>query len=403
MANTLRQRLLKDVAEIQTKPYPNIALRLHDDNDLTHACLVLTVESYGNMHLTVEPPKDYPLNPPRVQMNSNISHPNIFVTYICSSILNTTEGYTSAYTLKGIAIQLLSFFSSDRVEQTGGGEFIDLSTYKAEQSNIRDTYTCSKCRFGTASFNIESNRDRNEARPQASPCATLSTSYEDLWPTPRESSQAASPSPSASFGLVSKQSGQSPILGRNARRRKAKQNAETRARTAVPGPLERADSSAMDLDEPEEARYRRNLVDMKLPNEIILFICDQLETEDLMCFAQAWSRIPRLMAQFDMIRTRELQCFCLKESYLAVNLGVGVHIDLRTKSIESEFDLLSEVGFKAHKIRRSTQGRAFEHSLSQFPTDIGARLLDLLGTQLKILLFHSKCNRSHQSKCSIIS
>jgi hypothetical protein len=82
-----------------------------------------------------------------------------------------------------------------------------------------------------------------------------------------------------------------------------------------------------------------------------------------MVLAQAWARIPRVMKAFDVIRTRELQCFCLKEEYLTVKLGVGVHVDPRTRSLESEFDLLSEESFHTHLIRRSTQGRPFEHWL----------------------------------------
>lgn len=154
--HTLRDRLLRDVAEIQTKPYPNIALKI-EDHDITTACLVLTVEGYGYMHMTVHFPGDYPLNPPMIQMNSTIKHPNIFGSYICSSILNTTEGYTSAYTLKSIAIQLLSFFNSDSIEQTGGGYSIDLAQYKADnQRFVRDRHRCLKCSFGSPGFSPDS-------------------------------------------------------------------------------------------------------------------------------------------------------------------------------------------------------------------------------------------------------
>jgi hypothetical protein len=111
-----------------------------------------------------------------------------------------------------------------------------------------------------------------------------------------------------------------------------------------------------------EPAQPRNIVDMKLPIEVVLLICDQLDTEDLMVFAQAWARIPQVINKFDVIRTRELQCFCLKEDYLTVKLGVGVHV-APTRSFESEFDLLSAQGFYAHNIRRSTQGRPFEHWL----------------------------------------
>jgi len=105
MAASLSERLLQDIAELQTSPYPNITLHVHDE-DIRSACLVLNVEAYQQlMHLTVEIPYNYPLCPPTIRMDSEVSHPNIFGDYICASILNTKEGYTSAYTLKSIAIQ----------------------------------------------------------------------------------------------------------------------------------------------------------------------------------------------------------------------------------------------------------------------------------------------------------
>jgi ubiquitin-protein ligase len=67
MANTLKQRLLRDIAELQSKPYPNIELHVQDD-DLTQACLVLNPEGYGLMHLTVNFPNDFPLKPPTIQV-----------------------------------------------------------------------------------------------------------------------------------------------------------------------------------------------------------------------------------------------------------------------------------------------------------------------------------------------
>lgn len=117
MASPLRLRLLQDIAEIQTKPYPNIALHVQDD-DISTGCLVLTVEGYGAMHLTINFNSDYPLTPPIIRMDSKVMHPNIKEAgHICASILDTKMDYTPAYTLKGIAIQLLSFFSSDKIQQ----------------------------------------------------------------------------------------------------------------------------------------------------------------------------------------------------------------------------------------------------------------------------------------------
>lgn len=71
------------------------------------------------------------------------------------------------------------------------------------------------------------------------------------------------------------------------------------------------------------------------------------------------------MNSYDCIRLRELQCFCLKESFLNVKLGVGVHIEGRGRSrtLESDFDLLSHQAFHEYCIRHSIQGLEFEHWL----------------------------------------
>jgi hypothetical protein len=99
MASPLRLGLLQDIAELQTKPYPNVVLHIHDDN-ITTACLILTVESYGAMHLTINFGEDYPLTPPKIRMDSKVTHPNIKeASHICASILDTDrfESHASQY------------------------------------------------------------------------------------------------------------------------------------------------------------------------------------------------------------------------------------------------------------------------------------------------------------------
>jgi hypothetical protein len=289
-------------------------------------------------------------------MDSNVHHPNIFGDYICASILNTTEGYTPAYTLKGIAIQLLSFFSSDKIEQVGGYSSIDLNEYRALQSYVlHRAYCCSKCTFGLQpTTNTENGFATGIHRPPITsarsvpqndpPSPPSSMSGEDLnvhWPIPQQSSPS-----------------QPTSLGRNARRRKARENALARARAAETLALTPPAAEAV-------AKQPTRMQDMGLPNEILLLICENLETEDLMGFAEAWERVGRVMTKYDVIRTRELQCFCLKKDYVAVKLGVGVAVTQRGKfgSLESEFDLLSQEGYQAHHIRRSVHGVPFQHWL----------------------------------------
>jgi ubiquitin-protein ligase len=149
----LERRLLSDIAEIQQDPYPNVHLHF-DDADIRKACLILTPEGYGPLHLTTEFHDDYPLHAPTVTIQSSVDHPNVFNNYICATILNTNEGWTPAYTLKGIVIQLLSFFGSESLEQNYGGRHVNLADHRRRGETLSRTspyiepYSCRKCDFG---------------------------------------------------------------------------------------------------------------------------------------------------------------------------------------------------------------------------------------------------------------
>lgn len=337
-AQALKQRLLQDIAELQTNPYPNV--ELYVDEDLTKACLILTVNGYGPIHMTVEFPATYPLDPPRIQMNSNIQHPNIFGSYICASILNTTEGYTPAYTLKGVAIQMLSFFGSEKLEQSGGHYSVDINNYRTNQSHIRQTFVCNKCQYGTPNASASGSRSSSRSTAATTPPPVSGADAEIHWPTPQQSTPV--------------------ILGRNARRRKVREAAEARARLSQN--TESTVTVAPAVTPPKVVKPPKNIQDMQIPDELLLKICNYLDTEDVMVFAAAWDRIGTMMTNFDVIRTRELQCFCFKKDFLSAKLGVGVNIETRGKgvgSFESEFDLLSQEAFGQHDIRRAVHGRTF--------------------------------------------
>jgi ubiquitin-protein ligase len=324
----LRQRLMHDIAELQTKPYPNITLHIHDAN-MKEACLVLIVDGYGPMHLTIDFPDDYPLYAPAIRMDSDVKHPNIFGNYICASILNTQEGYTPAYTLKGIAIQLLSFFGSEKIEQVGGGRAYDLEKYRELHSHVRDSYTCTKCRYGMSTT------------------AKIATRSEPLIPPPTTGLASEAHFPSL----------QETSPKRTAQRREYKEAFRARS-------LSNESLSSLSLSD-SKLRFKKSIHERNIPDEVLLLICDHLDTEDLMMFAQAWGRIGRVMTGYDVIRTKELQCFCFKKDYMSTSLGVGVNTATRTrqKLLESEFDLLSREGFYDHRIRRSVHGAEFQHWL----------------------------------------
>jgi len=126
------RRLLSDIAKMKQEPYPYVHLHF-DDVNLRKACLVLSPENEQPLHLTIVFHDGYPLKPPTIMIQPRIDHPNVLRGgYICASIFNTKEGWTSAYTLKGIVIQLLSFFTSDSLEQDHANGTINLAAFKRD-------------------------------------------------------------------------------------------------------------------------------------------------------------------------------------------------------------------------------------------------------------------------------
>lgn len=294
----IHKRLLLDIAELQNEPYPNI--KFHVNDNLTTACLVLTPEDEQVLHLTMTF-QAYPIAPPVVTIQSTISHPNIFGSYICASILNTDEGYTPAYTLKSIAIQLLSFFSSDSLEQAHDSTKVDLRKYRGHSWRSSGDYVCKECGFDDR-VRLDRTSDRSD----------------------------------------------------------------TSTPSVTQGSLMEVDAKASTTQCRSQGKeIRKNPSLLALPDEILLLIFAELSTKDLWSLGSVLPATRDLLNSYDFIRVRELQCFCLKENFLNVKLGVGVHISHKAMEgiFESEFDLLSHRGFYFHRVRKSIQGLYFEHWL----------------------------------------
>lgn len=337
MAVPLRQRLLRDVAELQTAPYPNTTLHVNDS--LTQACLVLSPVGQDSLHLTMVFHDDYPLHAPVVTIQSGVSHPNVFGNYICASILNTKEGYTPAYTLKSIAIQLLSFFSSDTLEQDYGA-IQDLGQYRQLPLHIRNKYYCTACGFDDEARRREQQAIRLE---EYSRWVTITNSRQCLKKPALLSEEDSSKSGGA---------------GRRRVKASKLQDADQMELDEVVNEISPVNESA-----PSALDSGQRLI--ALPDEILLMTFSELSDQDLWAMATAFPWINEILNSYDFIRVRELQCFCLKESFMKVKLGVGVHIHRRGRegTFESEFDLLSQQAFRDYEIRTSVQGLGFEHWL----------------------------------------
>ena len=318
-----RQRLLADIRELTKNPYPNISLHVPDD-DFTSLCLILTPEKYPPLHLTVSFSGSYPTIAPMIKMNSRVYHPNVFGTYICADILKNGDGYTPAYTLKGIAIQMLSFFSSDKVEQEDGYE-IPLDRFQSFNGDLDyEKFICTKCGFGVVAHEV------NELA-----ALTSSQPLDENVP-----------------GMDRLRLSQAKPQRRRRRRRARKPKSQSKAAE---------DTSS--VDKMKSGIVMRGCPIDKPPNEVLLLILDKIEDfEDLTSFARAWPRISRLITDFDVVRRRELQCFCTKQSYEVAKLGIG--ISSSRGHLSSEFDLLSKEAYSKLQVRRSIHGIPFGNWLA---------------------------------------
>ncbi|KAF2828243.1 hypothetical protein CC86DRAFT_207117 [Ophiobolus disseminans] len=293
----LERRLLSDIAEMQQDPYPNVHLHF-DDANIRKACLVLTPEDEDPLHLTINFSKEYPLTAPDITIQTRIEHPNVFGSYICATMLNTDEGWTPAYTLRGVVIQLLSFFCSDSLEQDYGGGTINLAEFRRSNTSWRhrnghqhltaDSYSCSACGF---------DKDWASSQPE---------------------------------------------------------EMEIERSTALPtGPM------SINYTKSKTNTEKSKLFSM--PDEVVLLVFAALETRDILSFADAIPSVKRMVYSYDFIRIRELQCYCLKQSFMDTKLGVGVAVvGGRRPVFRSEFDLISQEAFYQHGVRKSIQGVSFD-------------------------------------------
>ena len=336
MGSSLRQRLLRDIAEMQVDPYPRITLHVNDN--LTQSCLILSPDGQEPLHLTMYF-GNYPLQAPVVKIQSKVCHPNVFGDYICVSILNTTAGYTPAYTLKSIAIQLLSFFSSESIEQDHGGREVNLERYRFIRAHELSSHYCV-----ARGFDDETRRKEKMARRIEYYCAfvsaTTSTQTQDVGAlfsteTPNDSS----------ISLETK--------------------AEATERCSAEMEKDEITGSIVPVSHYSSSIVNLGQKFLALPDEVLLMILSELSDQDLWAVTKVFPVINKILCSYDFIRVRELQCFCLKANFTKVRLGVGVHI--RRRGLEgtfaSEFDLLSQQAYQDHGIRTSVQGLPFEHWL----------------------------------------
>ncbi|OAA48207.1 F-box domain, cyclin-like protein [Beauveria brongniartii RCEF 3172] len=218
---------------------------------------------------------------------------------------------------------MLSFFHSDGVEQADGGGRVSLSEYK-KHDNREHERVCSVCREARAAS-------------AAYTCAHCDFGCEDKIAESNDGSSSSSSSSSSS----------------------AEQNEENNDGHKLP-PIQ--------LESSANGTQKRAVLEASvssLPDEILLETLENVDFEDLVAFAQAWPRVRQLLRDYDLIRSRELQCFTTKHGYKQASLGVGIALTPAglIPRIDSEFDLISWAAYEKLRVRVSLHGIPYQYWL----------------------------------------
>eukprot|EP00743_Colponemidia_sp_Colp-15_P002103 GILK01002283.1.p1 GENE.GILK01002283.1~~GILK01002283.1.p1 ORF type:complete len:627 (-),score=85.60 GILK01002283.1:164-2008(-) len=167
------RRLMKDMALMQCEPLVGVnAVPLENNIFEWHGNIVASEGPYRShvFHLILTFPSDYPHNPPTIRLPVTFPHPNIFSSnYICLDLLQsyyTAEryaGWSSAYTVQTVLLQLQSFFFSENVPQHYGS----VKNRQGVNQSVLDglkAYTCSCSHTSSAPYpSVRSSKSRRRS------------------------------------------------------------------------------------------------------------------------------------------------------------------------------------------------------------------------------------------------
>lgn len=265
-----RRRLARDIAEMVQEPYPNIRF-IPSQDSIVEACLHLTTKTRV-IHVTLQFPANYIETGPRVAINGRAGVDELFEGEIyCADILAGMGREKQAYTLKTLAIHLLSMFDTIRdrepVKSWDHGEYWIRSKWA--------DYSCYKCGY-----------------PLTDPDA-INTHADE-----RSISQRALPN--------------------------------------------------------------QPMTICELPTEMLMYVLEHLEIQDIVRFGQAFDEIKSIIEKYAVIRNRELHCFVTKEHFTQSPLGIGVH---SAGQRWAEFDLISQAAFRDLGVRTTAYDCGFRYWL----------------------------------------
>ncbi|KAF3939956.1 hypothetical protein ABW19_dt0208502 [Dactylella cylindrospora] len=413
-------RLKNDIAEFRDEPYPGVEIFVQDDS-YDKICLHLIPQSGPlvglRLHFDFELPHDWPQQPPKVRCSfpSGLPHPNVFGDYICCDLLNIYadqrgyNGYTPAFTLRALCMQLLSFFSSSKVEQEYGGfhdmgeefstKYIPETLLSPKNTDIKNTlrpcfnrydrgdFFLSGTEFLAALPHSRTNRtyinidDGKELPEGATPCKAGSWSgWKTSEPAQREVEITKVIKDGKLPGYAARVRYRNPIWYQSyygmrmwtgcVKCKYNKEGGPALVRASLVTTLKEAvkkidgnqidENEGMDLDAAEVEPIAQGSCEiLKLGPELLLALADHLPSEAMNSLASAFPPFKAVIQRYHVALYRDIRCFFLRTGLNSpaihqelgrTILGIGVGADRR--DFRSSFDWLSLEAFEVYGVRQ---------------------------------------------------
>ncbi|THV00859.1 hypothetical protein K435DRAFT_431565 [Dendrothele bispora CBS 962.96] len=370
-------RLHRDLSELHDSPYPGVSV-FTNDADLRKFCLVLIPPSGPfkdlALHFDVELPDSWPSSPPAIRSSAHgIDHPNLFGGFICCDLLKKdvyreggyNGGYSPALTLRGLFLQFLTFFSSTRIEQDYGGNYdigdFEIKWFLREESLVQILLEGRIC--GDDDSYESQSKFAQEWDANPSPEVLASTYCTRQKTVLHKTKEWKSVDYSGKIHL---------LIFENPRWRRTLDKISSWSCKACPygssllphntRESDFASVATTSLDPMFFASPVRCFLDI-LNDDVLHEISFYLPSESVIAFSQAYPRFDALTRSSRELLRRELTCFFLRKPIKDAVLGIGVALDLGSRTLSSDFDWLSEAAFVYHNVRKSIEKREFQYFL----------------------------------------
>ncbi|KAJ3027331.1 hypothetical protein HDV00_011261, partial [Rhizophlyctis rosea] len=367
-------RLLHDLRDIHLSPLANIDVHLNKTGSLSSFCAVLTPPEGPfkdlRLHFVVHIPANYPQAGPNISISTPVTHPNVFGEWICCDILKGkvvrqggyVGGYTPAYTLQTILIQLLSFFTAEKVDQDYGNAAYVIRQMPGynEEANKRTVlnFKCKSCGYGIDYPQIVGMPVMHTTKEK--PKVSWSTNEQVVVPLTGNSRSRRAERRRQVFGTSGGTSGSTTPME------------EDSTTSAVLATLAEELATPMEVD--QESTASPKAMKCWLPildsvTDIWLLIAEKyLGDDDIRTLSRAYYPFALLTKQAKVLHRRDLRCFYLRHPFTTRTiLGVGVNrkdegnprAPKKKYTLNSEFDLLSIEAFRDHGVSAAVWGEPF--------------------------------------------